>query len=267
MLEGPPNWFHRAVGWLASAYYLSWAVGILGAAVAMAAGLPAVGPVLRNLLYYLCAIFILLLALLVSASRRERRNAGLLNPHLVLERSEDEYWVAPDGFRNVERDVYHATGTVDVIVLSYSITGNVSADLRLLSAGELRGPVIRMDEIYYQVILREPLAKGDKYTLEFELIVHDPGRTMKPFITEAHSRCASFGSVDLTIHFIHGKVGRVFYYTNKQHTGPLNAAIVELFPSSDGTVKVNEPRVQAGYEYSISWSWADVSEEDLLIHK
>jgi len=260
MLQNNGSWINRLANWAFSAYYLSWAVGLLGAGAAMAAGLPGIGSVLRNLLYYLGSVFALAFVSLFYLHRRDKTGGALLNPLLAIERDEGEYWLSPDGLREVERTFYHATGHVEVIVFGYIVTGTAKVDLTLHSPGELRGPIVRDDQLFYQVVLRERLAKGEKYTLEIETIVSDPQRTMKPFVTKSYSNFASFGSLDMIMHFVGGKAHRAFYDAHKLEGGRLQVPIVELFAAPDGSVKVHVPKIRAGYEYSVSWSWQGATE-------
>jgi len=248
--------------------YHAW-LGIIGLGATAFAFARAFGrshPSVANTAFYIglvCAAALLALAPLVWFVMRQRSQAEAnLNPQFVIERIEGLFRVGK-GRHYREKQIWARARTdTDRYRFRFRLTGTARAKVKLVSEGELRGPIFQQQTEGYEVVLPRAIKKGDLLHIHWAADIEDVNSTMRPFVSETVSIASKDASFKQTLVFENELLEKgpiavpvrpaVYVATHDQVRSVAISPSEPVYPNQDGVYSV-ERHLEAGKSYVVSW--------------
>lgn len=140
----------------------------------------------------------LILALMNNAGAK---NGQVANPHLIIKKRRVIYEVKRESLVKRQAVRLEALETVRCFRFQVSVTGVGTTKVDLKSDGTLLGPTPRGNADSYEIQFHTPLEKGELTSISFDITVTDPGRTMRPFLSDRFHNAAKYGSFEASYLF------------------------------------------------------------------
>jgi hypothetical protein len=148
-------------------------------------------------------IVMLILPMLVMAllARENSKNDQVANPNLIIKKRRVDYEIQRESLLKKQTVSLEALGRVASFRFQVSVTGVGTTKARLTMGGTLRGPISRGSYDSYEIDFSNPLEKGQLTSISFEISVTDPGRTMRPFLSDRFHSAAKYGAFEASYLF------------------------------------------------------------------
>ena len=206
-----------------------------------------------------CIALVLAPLLIAAAIRASSKGNGkaVANPTLAMKSRVVRYDVTPTSVIKRQTMTFLALDRTEIYRFHLAVTGIAVPLVTLASSGAtLAGPTPRTNGDSYEVQFSSPLEKGQVATISVEFEVQDPGKTMRPFLSDRFTNCASYGGFDATYVFSQkpksivrerqNVAGETLESNNQLHTKP----------QADGyAYSYSVARVDTDCIYCVSWVW------------